>query len=350
MSFLINNLASNPLDESEWEIKQIALRDFPHLDLDHVNVNGKNGPIEFYNVDSQNIKVLAFDESTHKLIWTNPSSYSIHPHREIEIVNLEYGLQIITDDDPRAVYGLEKEQFLKHKGMRYIDKLEFKRFTPTEALKNNVLVPVSKNTYLKANSPILDKAKEINLCRFLNENYIDTIEDALRIKHEAFLEGLNLNIFVDPETKKWSLRVYEYSNDEKREAFRFDLNDNIDLLEVKSVEYTRKFEDGYDLTVPGYETFVNESGLVLSNTINVHVPGLPEAVEDAKNKLRASKQIFSIRDLSDIPNKIKQEFLLGSYMANKIPAKNRYRFATKEQALQAIRAGKIKMSDEVEIG
>lgn len=49
----------------------------------------------------------------------------------------------------------------------------------------------------------------------------------------------------------------------------------------KVVEYvkTSMIETGYDLTVPGYETFMSVDGTILSNTMMVHVP-----VSDAANK------------------------------------------------------------------
>ena len=41
---------------------------------------------------------------------------------------------------------------------------------------------------------------------------------------------------------------------------------------IENIEYTHKVETGYDLTVPGYQTFVASTGIVLSNTVNIHVP------------------------------------------------------------------------------
>lgn len=337
----INQSTINPLDESEWEIKKVSLKDFPHLDLEHVNENGKNGPIEFYNVDQENIRVIALDEENHGLKWVTPSSYSVHPQREVEIVNLALGLQIITDNDPRAVFGVEKEKYDNLKLGYDFKELEFKRYTPTEALNKNVLVPCNGNklwTGKKAKDISDDELKQLN-------TYIEGIEDAIRIKEEAREDGVRLRIvFLD---NKWTLVKHALNPDD---VVYLISNTNIALLSIKSIEYTHKKEDGYDLTVPGYETFMNTDGIILSNTINVHVPGLPEAQKDAKEKMLASKQVFSIRDLSNIVNSVKQEFLLGSYMANAKPAEHRYRFLTKEDALRAIKSGKVRLNDEIEIG
>lgn len=337
----INRATLNPLDESKWEIKKVSLKDFPHLDLEHVNENGKNGPIEFYNVDQDNIKVVALDEKTHGLRWVTPSSYSIHPQREVEIVNLALGLQIITDNDPRAVFGVEKEKYDNLKLGYSPNELEFKRYTPTDALAKNVLVPCSRHKILSGAKPKDITNEELEQ---LN-TYVDSIEDAIRIKEEAREDGITLKIAcVD---NKWKL-VKHIPNSE--DTVYLVSNTDIALLPIKSIEYTHKKEDGYDITVPGYETFMNTDGVILSNTINVHVPGLPEAQRDAKEKMLASKQVFSIRDLSNIVNSVKQEFLLGSYMANAKPAEHRYRFLTKEDALRAIKSGKVRLNDEIEIG
>lgn len=124
--------------------------------------------------------------------------------------------------------------------------------------------------------------------------------------------------------------------------------ENIMWLEIQDIEKTAQIETVYDLTVPGYETFVNSDGVVLSNTINVHVPATSGAQSDLKKKLFPDKQIFSGRDNRNIVNPITQEFLLGLWNANRKPG-NKYQFRTKEEALAAIKRGAIRLNDDVEI-
>lgn len=118
---------------------------------------------------------------------------------------------------------------------------------------------------------------------------------------------------------------------------------------VTSVEKTGKIETGYDLTVPGYETFMNSEGVILSNTINVHVPSSDDAVKEAYEKLMPSKTPFSDR----VPGKIvplpKQEQILGLYTAATAPKTRPIIFNSEEEALSAIRKGEVPLSADIEI-
>lgn len=80
---------------------------------------------------------------------------------------------------------------------------------------------------------------------------------------------------------------------------------------VESVEKTNQVETGYDLTVPGYETFLSADGLILSNTMAAFVPVTPSGIEDAK-KLLPSKKLFSLTNAEPM-YKPSQDGLLGLY-------------------------------------
>lgn len=86
------------------------------------------------------------------------------------------------------------------------------------------------------------------------------------------------------------------------------------------------------------------------DTMNLHVPSLPESVKEAWDKLMPSKMLFSIRDQDKVVPIPKQELVLGLYTANRRPAKNTHTFNTEEEALAAIRSGAVHLSDEVNIG
>lgn len=124
---------------------------------------------------------------------------------------------------------------------------------------------------------------------------------------------------------------------------------HISWVPIESVEKTGKVETGYDLTVPGYETFMNSEGVILSNTINVHVPASDDAVKEAYEKLMPSKHAFSDRDSSKVVPLPKQEQILGLYTAATAPATKPVVFDTEEDAIRAIRQGKISLSTDVEI-
>jgi DNA-directed RNA polymerase subunit beta' len=86
------------------------------------------------------------------------------------------------------------------------------------------------------------------------------------------------------------------------------------------------------------------------DAMNVQVPSLPEAVDDAKNKLMPSKMLFSIKKRNEVVPKPAHEFILGLYTAQKKPAENTYNFGSKDEALKAIKSGQVDLNDEIIIG
>jgi len=86
------------------------------------------------------------------------------------------------------------------------------------------------------------------------------------------------------------------------------------------------------------------------DAMNIQVPSLPEAVDDAKNKLLPSQMLFSIRKRNEVIPKPAHEFVLGLYSAQKKPADNAFSFATEKDALKAIKSGQIDLNDEIIIG
>jgi hypothetical protein len=103
------------------------LQDFPHGEFRNRSETEK-GPIDWYDALPET-QVLAYNEKEARLEWADVLSWTVHPDREIEVVTLLSGRHILTDDDPRAVYGIDKE------------KLELSRFTPMDALNGQVMVP-----------------------------------------------------------------------------------------------------------------------------------------------------------------------------------------------------------------
>ena len=108
----------------------VDLSEFPHGKLS--SVTKRDGfDIEFYEVP-KGVKVASYNESTGQVEFKDVAYWSVHKGKEIELVNLHGGHQIITDNDPRAVYGVAKDSA----------SLAPARFTPSEAIAKRVLVPV----------------------------------------------------------------------------------------------------------------------------------------------------------------------------------------------------------------
>lgn len=108
--------------------------------------------------------------------------------------------------------------------------------------------------------------------------------------------------------------------------------------------------DMWDVTIPGPFTFATSSGLFVQDTVAVHLPIMDATVGDAKTKLMPSKMLFSPKDRDKIVPGLKQEQILGLHNAQARPALNKHVFPDERTAMAAIRSGKVRMSDEVEIG
>jgi len=142
-------------------------------------------------------------------------------------------------------------------------------------------------------------------------------------------------MFADPQFRK----------------FLHMLDSPVAWRKVKKVEKTGKVIPGYDLTVPGHETFMSADGVILSNTVNFHVPVSDKAVQNALDKMLPSKNLISLTDLRESMSNPRQEMALGLYALTR-PASNKppVRFRTAEEAKAAYRQGKIKANDPIIIG
>lgn len=86
------------------------------------------------------------------------------------------------------------------------------------------------------------------------------------------------------------------------------------------------------------------------DTVAVHLPIMDATVGDAKNKLMPSKMLLSPKDRDKVVPGLKQEQILGLYNAQARPALAKHVFPDERTAMMAIRSGKVRMSDEIEIG
>lgn len=150
-------------------------------------------------------------------------------------------------------------------------------------------------------------------------------------------------------------KKYGHPNTELRDSK--DLADMMRLVEsdvtwlrIKSVEKTGQVEIGYDLTVPGPDTFVSDDGIVLSNTVNIHVPASDKAAKQALDKMLPSKNLFSLTDLKSVRYKPEKEQISGLWALTRGRTRKPTRvFQTKAEATAAYRNGEIGPNDPVEI-
>lgn len=110
-----------------------------------------------------------------------------------------------------------------------------------------------------------------------------------------------------------------------------------------------KITDGHNIMISPLVT-AGLAGDFDGDTMGVHVPAMPEALKDAREKLLPSKMLFSVRNRDTTLPQPKHEMVLGTASAQLNPSGVVHRFATQEEALGAIKAGQVKLQDQVEIG
>lgn len=135
-------------------------------------------------------------------------------------------------------------------------------------------------------------------------------------------------------------------------------------LQVRPVQYSRSPAWHEQNFVAGRPKLVSGDAITISplvaagmnadydgDNMNLHVPASEEAVAEAYEKLLPSKMLWSVRDpqnrILPVP---KHEMVSQLHASNVAPAKRSHRFDTEELALAAIKAGKVDLSDDVEIG
>jgi hypothetical protein len=120
--------------------------------------------------------------------------------------------------------------------------------------------------------------------------------------------------------------------------------------QIKSITEVPYNDRMIDLEVEsGEHVFTIVGGVVLHNTMAVHVPALPEAVKDAQEKLLPSKMLFSVRSRDTTLPQPKHEMTLGLASAQLNPSGTVHQVRSAEEALEGIRSGAIKLQDQVEI-
>jgi hypothetical protein len=118
---------------------------------------------------------------------------------------------------------------------------------------------------------------------------------------------------------------------------------------VESVDKLDAVETGYDLCVPGAETFMNVDGVILSNTINIHVPSSAEAIDDVKEKLMPSKNLLFTGNF-ETHYEPTQDYTMGLYLAGKMdPTQKTVTFANAQEAKAAYARGLINARTPIRI-
>ena len=158
-------------------------------------------------------------------------------------------------------------------------------------------------------------------------------------------------------SKESAKRILDYLDEAKLhcehplfEAWKaIALAPDVHFEKVVEVNKTGIKETGHDLTVPGYETFTSVDGIVLSNTMAIHVPASDEARDEIASKMMPSRQLLNTSQFKAhfLP---RQEFALGLWQASQ-PSKRRSaaRFKSIAEAMAAFRRGELNMDSVVDV-
>lgn len=121
---------------------------------------------------------------------------------------------------------------------------------------------------------------------------------------------------------------------------------------IEDFERTETVEVGYDISVPGYENWMNVDGVFCPNTMNFHVPVGQKAVQNVRNRLMPSTMLRSVDDFKSPMFKPSQDQVLGLYFASKPKKKASGRirvFRSVKEMQHALEAGELDYDDRVKI-
>jgi hypothetical protein len=172
-----------------------------------------------------------------------------------------------------------------------------------------------------------------SISQAITKNSVLTLVTAKRIA------ALDLTLFKDsPFWIKWRDMV---------------LDESITWETITSIRLIPEITEAYDITAPPNFTMVTESGFVIQDTMQVHLPITDEAIEETKNMF-PSKLLFSDKKKDHLLMMPSQEPITGLYTVTKNLGKfngtaaKKYR--SESEAWAAYYRGELKMTDNVEIG
>jgi hypothetical protein len=127
------------------------------------------------------------------------------------------------------------------------------------------------------------------------------------------------------------------------------LNTNTKWMKISSVEDAGK-RDVFDLEVATTKTFVINDGVVVWDTVNIHVPASEKAAKQALEKMLPSKNLFSLTDMKSVRYKPEKEQISGLWALTRGRTKKPTRyFSSKAEAIAAYRNGEIGPNDPIDI-
>lgn len=126
-------------------------------------------------------------------------------------------------------------------------------------------------------------------------------------------------------------------------------NTNIIWDFVKTVEVLPGRHTAWDITVPDGNTFMTSNQLIVYDTMMIHAPITPKAVEESK-QLTLSNMLFSDKTKSDLLVSPVHEAIMGLAHASRLDDKNTpKKYKTVGEAMADYKSGKITLGTRVTI-
>ena len=168
---------------------------------------------------------------------------------------------------------------------------ELKKIIPNKNLKNK------KGEPLTTDPGEIEKIKKYNT---LYQIVYRTKKEKTAVPRSTALELFELNpVFFEENDfwRKWRDMVLD-------ESIEWEL-----LTNIRAIPF---ITEAYDLTVPPAYTMVTESGIVVYDTMSVHVPITEKAKEEAKQMMRPSQNLVNMTT-GQVYAGIRHEMALGVY-------------------------------------
>lgn len=160
-------------------------------------------------------------------------------------------------------------------------------------------------------------------------------------------------------TRRTALGIVEFVSDRAklerhpdwRLFWHWAMDHRVTWEPIDSLEKTGKVETGYDITVPGYENWMNIDGVFCPNTMSVHVPMTKGEIDNLKNRLMPSKMLISPQDFKQPMYTPNQDYALGLALAaiKRTTRRSPHIFRTEADAEKALERGEISLHDPIKI-
>jgi len=126
-------------------------------------------------------------------------------------------------------------------------------------------------------------------------------------------------------------------------------NEDVTWVYAKKVTLNKERIDMYDITAPGPYTFMIDSGIIVQDTFQLHVPVSPKALKEAENMLPSASMLKTGYD--SVLNKPEMDMIVGSWLASKgVGGKNiQTKFKNLNEARASFNNNNITYADKVDI-